>query len=242
VKRISAVETKPTRFYKGLRMMADPELHDEIGRVVQERLGPGSTVLDFGCGEGALSQRFSDLGYRVRSVDVNSESFGAETEFEALDFNDRAAVEEFVERNRDAFDVVLGIEVIEHVENPWQYVRDLAALARPGGIVVISTPNVTSWLSRVTFLFSGRFHQFEDNDRHYGHINPVAEDELRLICEGCGLSVESVRPSGWLPRVWLSRDPRTTLLRMFGFLASFGMRGTWDGWCIVVTARKRADR
>jgi 2-polyprenyl-3-methyl-5-hydroxy-6-metoxy-1,4-benzoquinol methylase len=239
VKRISAVATKPAQYYKGLRVKADTGLHDQVSNLVRERLASGGTVLDFGCGEGALSARLKDLGYRVLSVDMDRESFRAETDFEQLDFNDREAVESFIDSNRDTFDLVLGIEVIEHVENPWQYIRDLASLTRPGGFIVVSTPNVTSWISRVTFLVKGRFHQFEDSDRSYGHINPVAEDELRLICERSGLVVDDALPGGWLPRLWLSTDPKTLLLRLFGFTASFVMQGTWDGWCLVLVAQKQ---
>jgi 2-polyprenyl-3-methyl-5-hydroxy-6-metoxy-1,4-benzoquinol methylase len=229
---------KPAEFYKGLRVKADTGLHEEIARLVRERVAPGGAILDFGCGEGALSERLSDLGYRVRSVDMDSDSFRAGTAFDHVDFNDRNSVDSYIAANGAAFDAVLGIEVIEHVENPWQLVRDLAALSRAGGLVIISTPNITSWLSRVTFLVRGRFHQFEDADRLYGHINPVAEDELLMICEKSGLVVEDVFPGGWLPRLWLSPVPRTMLLRLFGFAMTFVMRGTWDGWCIVIIANK----
>lgn len=225
--------TKPIEYYNGIRMKADTGLHAQIARLVGQHLSPPALVLDFGCGSGALSQRLADAGYDLLSVDVDTESFVANTPFEQLDFNDAAAVSEFISRNADRFDLIIGVEVIEHVENPWQYVRDLRRLARPGGYVLISTPNVTSWYSRISFLRTGRLHQFGDNDREYGHINPVAEDELRLIAERSGLLTVALLPGGWLPRLWIARNIRGLFWNLMGFIGTFRMGGTWDGWCLI---------
>ncbi len=237
MKNISWMQSKPVEHYKGLRINADTGLHGQIADLIQLHQPSGAGVLDFGAGPGALSERLKDLGYEVHSVDVDEAGFGGTTAFEKLDFNDAQAVEAFIKRNEESFDIVLGIEVIEHVENPWNYVRDIARMIRPGGCLVLS-PNITSWYSRVRFLLHGRFHQFEDGDREYGHINPIAEDELHLILEGCGLEVLEIAPGGWLPRLWLSWRLGTLLKNLFGFVLSFVMKGTWRGWCLIAVARK----
>jgi len=131
--------------------------------------------------------------------------------------------------------------VLEHIENPWQYIRDLRDMTRPGGYLLLSTPNVTSWYSRAKFFLTGRFHQFEDGDRHYGHINPIAADELRYICDNSGLLVKQLTTGGWLPRLWLIGPLKTLLISLFGFLGSFLMQGLWRGWCIIVLAQRSAD-
>ncbi|MBE0449074.1 MAG: class I SAM-dependent methyltransferase [Actinobacteria bacterium] len=238
MKKVSFLTTKPLQYYKGIRIKADIGLHDQLADIIRATLPEDSKILDYGAGEGALSQRLFDLGYRVYSVDIDRESFKAQTPFERLDFNNPADIVSFKKKHANEFDLVLGIEVIEHVENPWQYIRDLKSLVKPGGWISISTPNITSWYSRVNFFFKGRFHQFECGDRHYGHINPITEDELRLICEQSGLLVEKMMPGGWLPRLWLSRSPKVLLANLFGFLGSFFMRGTYDGWCIIALIRK----
>jgi 2-polyprenyl-3-methyl-5-hydroxy-6-metoxy-1,4-benzoquinol methylase len=178
------------------------------------------------------------MGYDVHSVDIDSGNFKARTAFEQLDFNDRTTVDSFCRAHTDEFDLVLGIEVIEHVQNPWEYVANLKSMVRPGGYIILSTPNISSWYSRLSFFLNGRFHQFEDGDRHYGHINPIAEDELRLICERAGLVVEGMRPGGWLPRLWLSWYPTTLLKNLFGFFSSFLMKGSFNGWCLIAIIRK----
>lgn len=239
MRRISTISAKPEEHYKGIRICADTGLHGQIADMILPVLSPGARILDFGAGQGAMSARLADLGFTVTSVDKQADSFKASTPFEQLDFDDPQSVETFAESNLAAFDLVLGIEVIEHVENPWAYVRILSTMVTADGYLLLSTPNVTSWYSRVKFLFTGRLHQFEDSDRAYGHINPIAEDELRLILKGCGLKVEKISPGGWLPRLWLRPNPSVLLSNLFGFFASFLMKGTWDGWCLIALARKK---
>jgi 2-polyprenyl-3-methyl-5-hydroxy-6-metoxy-1,4-benzoquinol methylase len=236
--RVSRLRVKPVAYYKGIRVKADFRLHDEIAATVTSLVGSPALILDYGAGEGALSERLTDLGFDVLAVDIDREHYRAAAPIEQLDFNDGAAVAQFGETHREEFDVVLGVEVIEHVENPWRYVSDLARLTRPGGNVVISTPNVTSWISRMSFLRTGRLMQFMDYDRAYGHINPVTVDELELVLAGSGLHVSSVVPAGWLPRLWLNRAPLGLGTNLVGFVLSFGMRGIRDGWCILAVAQK----
>ncbi len=238
MKRISCVTVKPRKYYKDICIMADTGLHDQLTAIIDAFLPNGSRILDFGAGEGALSQRLYDMGYQVYSVDVDQQRFRARTEFERLNVNNPIHMSSFVGKHCESFDLVLGIEVIEHIENPWQFMRHLRDLVRPGGWILISTPNITSWFSRVTFFFKGRFHQFEDTDRDYGHINPISEDELKLICGRSGLLIEKILPGGWLPRFWLNRSPKVLLLNLFGFLGSFFMKGTWDGWCLIAVIKK----
>jgi len=238
MKKVSCITAKPNKYYKGIRIMADTDLHDQLTAIIDAFLPKGSRILDFGAGEGALSQRLYDKGYQVYSVDADQERFRARTEFERLDFDNSADISSFVRKHCESFDLVLGIEVIEHLENPWQFMRNLGDLVKSGGWILISTPNITSWFSRVSFFFKGRFHQFDDADRDYGHINPISEDELKLICGRSGLLIEKIVPGGWLPRLWLNPSPKGLLFNLFGFLGSFFMKGAWDGWCLIALIKK----
>lgn len=199
MKKISAIQTKPVMYYKGIRIKADTGLHEQLEEIVLRNLDKNKKILDFGCGEGALSQRLKDDGYQIYSVDINAEDFKADTQFEALDFNNAAMVSEFYRKHHEEFDLVMGIEVIEHVENPWDYMRNLKSLVKPGGLILVSTPNITSYYSRIRFLFYGRFHQFDDVDRVYGHINPISLDEIEWIGKKLELETVDIRGGGLAP-------------------------------------------
>lgn len=238
MKKISTIQTKPQDYYKGIQIKADLGLHEQLEDIILTHVDKKQKILDFGCGEGALSQRLKDDGYSVYSVDINSKDFKAETEFEELDFNNEEMVKEFYRKHKEEFDVVIGIEVIEHIENPWQYIRNLKSLAKQGGYVLLSTPNITSWYSRIRFLFYGRFPQFNDVDRKYGHINPIALDELEWIGKNLDLELVEKKPGGWLPRIWLSRNIFDTAINFMGSFFSLFMKGMFEGWCVIVLFKR----
>jgi cyclopropane fatty-acyl-phospholipid synthase-like methyltransferase len=228
-------------YYKGLLIKADRGLHEQVVEHLARRQPAPAKVLDFGAGEGALSLRLADAGYDVTAVDIDEPSFNcSDARFVPLDFNNKAAVDAFVAAHQSSFDVVLGIEVIEHIENPWEYVRSLASMLRPGGVIVVTTPNITSWLSRFRFLFAGRFQHFGEAQLSYGHIAPISAWELDLVFRRGGLTEVSVVSAGTLPPVFLTGFNSLLLANLFMLLLRPFMRGLVDGWCIMALGRKPA--
>lgn len=230
---------KPLEYYKGLLVKADLGLHEQIAECVQSRAPAGATVLDLGAGEGALSARLRDMGYRVTAADKDAENFKvSDVAFSPINFDSREAMDHFVAAHVNTFDVVLGVEVIEHVEDQWRYVRQLLAMAKPGGFLLVTTPNTTSWLSRITFLLTGRFHQFADADLSYGHINPISPWELRLVMEGVGVRDLSITPAGTLPAIYLTGSGKLFFMNFLALLFRPFSKGLLDGWCVMAVGRK----
>ena len=231
---------KPVQFYQGLMIKADLGLHAQIAQMLRRELPGGGLVLDLGAGEGALCARLADLGYRMVAADKKADDFKcSRAAFECLDFDRPKEIEAFVAANEGRFDAVLGIEVIEHVQDPWQYARRLLRMARPGGLVLVTTPNTTSWLSRLQFLFTGRFHQFGPADLRYGHINPMTPYELEQVLSAAGAHELRVTPAGTLPPLYLSGIDRVTAFSLLALLLRPFMRGAvLDGWCVMATGRK----
>lgn len=95
----------------------------------------------------------------------------------------------------EKFDVVLAQEVIEHIENPWKFVRDIASSLEKGGYIIISTPNVASLQSKIKFLFSSHFAWFTPECLPY-HINPIPYWEMEVIAERTGFEMEQIIGSG----------------------------------------------
>ncbi|MFB9274568.1 class I SAM-dependent methyltransferase [Cohnella cellulosilytica] len=232
---------KKAQYYKGILMKADLGLHEQIAREVIRREPPTHQpkILDLGAGEGALSQRLHDLGYSVIAADMDESNYKCENAyFHKIDFNNTEEILQFTTQYTDYFDVVLGIEVIEHVENPWEYIRLLKKMVRPGGTIIVTTPNITSWLSRLIFLLSGQFHQFHDKDLSYGHIAPITKWELEVILRKENLEDIFFQPGGYLPLIWVQRSFKYMLLNAVGIVLRLIMRGQRDGWCIIASCRK----
>lgn len=230
---------KSAQFYKKLLIKADFGLHEQIASEVIKKIPPGSRILDFGAGEGALSERLFDMGYKITAVDKDAKSFKSKNcDFFPINFDQPNEVEDFTLKYANQFDVVLGIEVIEHVQDQWKYVRQLLAMTKPGGVILITTPNISSWLSRVIFLFTGRFHQFSDDDLSYGHINPISPWGIGLILKDVGVQNIEIRSAGTLPPIYITRSLKLLFINLFALLLRPFSSGVLDGWCVMAIAQK----
>lgn len=230
--------TPSASYYDGILMRANPMLHQEAFALLSELAEAGSRVIDVGCGQGAFAARLRDNGYCVYAVDKNSDDFRAEgVEFVAVDFDNPVEVEQFRAQHGGCYDVAVGMEVIEHVENPWEYCRFLLSLVRPGGTVLLTTPNVESVASRVDFLFTGLFSHFTQNDyATSGHINPLTFHELHIVASGVGAEVIHAGTFCSLPWIVVSRRPSTVLKSVIGSLLRpfMGAEAGGDIICFVL--------
>ena len=119
----------------------DPRL-ERISEIVTD-MRPGTT-LDIGCGRGFLLNHLARAGLSgltgmdvYDDVDSNLFAYAQGDVTQRLPFDD------------SAFECVIAGEIIEHVPNPDSFLREIRRVLRPGGVLVISTPNMVSWANRV---------------------------------------------------------------------------------------------
>ena len=107
----------------------------------------GLRLLDIGCGGGLLSEPMSRLGFAATAVDAserNSATASTHSAEQGLTIDYRCSTAEaLVEAGEPPFDVILNMEVIEHVADPGDYLRSCARLLKPGGLMVVATMNRT---------------------------------------------------------------------------------------------------
>ena len=166
----SGHDDQARRFYAD-RATAMAQLDARMTRLVAEclRLRPGS-VLDVGCGRGfligALRQRLGDLqayGVELSAAGAREARANGIEVFE----QDIAAGVPLADASLDL--VVFG-EIIEHVFAPDACLEEVRRLLRPGGHVIVTTPNLASWLNRALVLFGIQPVFSETSTRKkYGH-------------------------------------------------------------------------
>ena len=166
---------------------SDAAIHAVVGALLVERSASG-VLADVGCGTGDLWQTVSPLFSRCIGLDaVRYDGLPPDVEFRAADFDRQP-----LPLADGEADVVASIETIEHLENPRALFRELARGARPGGLVVVSTPNQLSLLSLVTLLARGRFSAFQEN-AYPAHLTALLEVDLRRMAAECGLRDVAIR-------------------------------------------------
>lgn len=153
-------------------------------------------ILDIPAGAGQFTDELRRQGHEAIPSDVNE----ARPEFIPIDMNRDFPFED------QSFDAAVCLEGIEHMLDPGHLLRELLRIVRIGGIVIISTPNILTFYSRVQFLLTGTFYQFHPAQlREIGrdeladrfHIAPTDYHRLRYLAGYFGAEVEQVMGDRW---------------------------------------------
>ncbi len=106
----------------------------------------GLALLDIGCGGGLLSEPMARLGFSVTGVDAserNIKTAMTHAEDGGLSIDYRASTAEALEAAGERFDLILNMEVIEHVADPGEFLRSCSRLLAPGGLMIVASLNRT---------------------------------------------------------------------------------------------------
>jgi 2-polyprenyl-3-methyl-5-hydroxy-6-metoxy-1,4-benzoquinol methylase len=112
-----------------------------------EQVVPGGDLLDIGPNVGTCLVVARERGWKVHGVEINAEAARYCRETRGLDVITGTLEPETYPPGR--FDVVLMGDVIEHVPSPTHLMRTVARILRPGGAVLVSTPDISGWAARV---------------------------------------------------------------------------------------------
>ena len=153
-----------------------------------------STILDVPSGQGAFAGMAQKIGHNVVCGDIDTSRFRLpKTPCHVIDLNGVWPFDD------ESFDHVVAIEGIEHLENPWHFVREAKRVLKDGGCLIITTPNVLTIKSRLSYLLYGYpnyFHYMVEPNHLFGgenpidHINPISFLELRHVLIRNGLQIE----------------------------------------------------
>lgn len=193
---------------------ADP-IYDAILKALAECPTAGA-VLDFGAGKGSLAHRLCARDPFTHVVAADIMAFPDHRTHPKLEWV-------FGDLNRplrmgDArFDLIVAAEVVEHLENPRFVAREWFRLLKPGGRVILSTPNNESWRSLLSLLFRGHFVAYVGSC-YPAHITPLLRADLARVLREAGFDgVEfSFTDCGSLPKLTRMTWQRLSFGRLKG--------------------------
>ena len=187
-------------------------IYGMLARALQARGIAGGHVVDVGCGRGQLWSALRRDFSSYCGVDaVRYDTFPPDLELREVDLDAADwAVEPAIA------DLVVAVETIEHLENPWAFVRGLVRIAKPGGWIAVTTPNQLSLLSLLALTVKRRFEQFQDPE-FPAHKTALLESDLRRLAGQSPLEDVAIEYTGrgrvplgpWHFPAWIGRwSPR----------------------------------
>lgn len=186
---------------------------------------PAGSLLDAGTGAGELAKAMSDRGFNVTACDVYESDFKyhGQIPFEKANFDEHWPF------TQGTFDYVVCLEVVEHMANPSQLISNLSKALRPGGLLILLTPNILSMKSRLRFLTEGAWEYFREpllershldytNPKEHFHIAPLRVHEIEFFLHLANLGVERFETTKVYSGLRLAAFPLEVLTRLQLFL------------------------
>jgi 2-polyprenyl-6-hydroxyphenyl methylase/3-demethylubiquinone-9 3-methyltransferase len=164
----------------------------------------GLSLLDIGCGGGLLSEPMARLGFAVTGADASDKNIGtarAHAAQSGLAVDYRAATAEELAAEGRQFDVVLNMEVVEHVADPGAYLAACAGLVKAGGFTIVATMNRTlKALALAKFGAEYVLDWLPRGTHDWNRFLPPAS--VRAMLEEAGLSVLKTQGISFNPLAW----------------------------------------
>ncbi len=167
-------------------------------------------VLDVGCGDGVMASNIKKLFPDVRMYGTDISKQGCMlakkycVEAKVADLNDK------IPYRKDTFDYVIGQEIIEHLVDPDTFLEEAHRVLKPGGTLILTTPNLLSWFQRVLAIFGilptfselstrhrrvglGLLRSIIVNDQPVGHVRVFTKLGLEDLLEIYGFKIEVIK-------------------------------------------------
>jgi SAM-dependent methyltransferase len=181
-----------TLAFENLQIIAHEKTHYKVIEIFSRFPNRGK-LLEIPAGEGALAWQLHKLGYSVTAGDIDPKFFKvAPIPCIYVDLNKKFPIE------NEQFDFISCIEGIEHLQDQFQFVRECCRILKPGGRLVLSTPNILNLGSRLKYLLSGFYSLVPRPINEFSripvfdHIHPATYYQLRYMLHTQGFRITEV--------------------------------------------------
>jgi 2-polyprenyl-3-methyl-5-hydroxy-6-metoxy-1,4-benzoquinol methylase len=226
----------PPSQFNGLPARCAPGTHEAAIDLISKNVSTKGSVLDLAAGTGAFLARLRQHGFTDLSaaeLDLDAFRFPAVSPI-SVDLNS-----DFSDEFHETFKLVTAIEIIEHLDSPRHFLKQIWNLLEPNGHLLVSTPNIAHWVGRLRFVTRGEHRYFKESDYHQQrHISPISDLHMRLMLKEIGFELVERATAGsfYGPLKHAVAAPAALLSRIF-----FGPLSSGDV-CMYLAGKREPDR
>lgn len=154
-------------------------------------------VLEIGCGSGGTLAWLKGLGIVGHATGIELELSAAEKASKNIDCLIAGDVETLLDQqtNEIDYDLILCLDVLEHLVDPWETINKVASILKPGGIVIASIPNVRHFSVLMPLVFKGRWQYVDVGILDKTHLRFFTRETAADLLQTRDLMVYSVTPN-----------------------------------------------
>jgi 2-polyprenyl-3-methyl-5-hydroxy-6-metoxy-1,4-benzoquinol methylase len=180
--------------------------HAPVIPALRKILGPGAqrSLLDLGCGNGALTATLAADGFNAVGVDVSTSGVAvARSAHSSLDFREHDLELPLPADLHGRFDVAVSAEVIEHLFLPRALFRRADEALQVGGRLVVTTP-YHGWIKNLALALTNSFDKHWHPGSDYGRVKFFSIATLTDMAHECGFKVDAMHRVGRVPPLAMS--------------------------------------
>lgn len=200
-------DNKPESYFVRARSEILPLLPDRAER-----------VLEIGCGSGATLAWLKSIGRAGHTTGIELAKHMADVAVNNVDCLIGGDAESLLNQESSAsiYDLVLCLDVLEHMVDPWQMMHKISHVLKPGGIVIASVPNVRHFSVLMPLLFKGQWNYSEEGVLDRTHLRFFTRQSAVDLMKTSGLSLKVIKPN-------ICNGSKSHMLSLFsgGFLTNF---------------------
>jgi SAM-dependent methyltransferase len=194
-------ENGPGSYFGKVRREIEPLLPESV-----------ATVLEIGCGSGGTMGWLRTVRHIAYAAGVEMMPTAGETaraNFDDVEISDVNAAR--LEFRADKFDLIIALDVLEHVPDPLHTLRRLRNKLLPNGVVIASIPNVAHYQVSVPLLFRGRWEYSDEGLLDRTHLRFFTEKTALSLFRDCGFSIVKVEYTKQFPNIfaWIGLSDRS---------------------------------
>jgi 2-polyprenyl-3-methyl-5-hydroxy-6-metoxy-1,4-benzoquinol methylase len=182
---------------------------EEVNQCIVKYVGTNLTILDVGCGFGALGEELQKKGNIVYGIDISEYAISiAKSRIEMAFVSDATDAKKLPSEIKvEKFDLIIFADILEHVYNPRELLQTYRQFLKPDGMIITSIPNVAAWNVRISLLF-GSFTYKDTGTLDRTHIRFFTRKTAQNLIQNAGYKIVKldITPNFFRPFVpWIKQ-------------------------------------